>query len=155
MSDNKNYKLTPKQEKFCQNIINGMNYSDAYRNSYDTSNCNMASINRCAFALFNNVKIASRIAELKEKIQKEIVYSAVDSFNKLSEIQEKALNAKKYSVVSGKKIELDDPDFNSAIKAEELKGKLAQLYVDKKDISFSGDMKERADEIRRKLFENN
>ena len=29
--------LTDKQEKFCLNIVSGMNQSDAYRNSYDNN----------------------------------------------------------------------------------------------------------------------
>lgn len=147
-------KLTPKQEKFCQCIVKGMNYSDAYREAYNCENMKMATINRMAFDVFNNHKVTARIKELKQTIEEKLVYSALDSFKKLTEIQERALSAKKYSVSNGEPISFDDPDFSSAIKAEELKGKLAQLYIEKKEIGFSGDMKERADEIRRRLFES-
>lgn len=146
--------LTPKQEKFCQCIVKGMTHSDAYREAYSVKNMKMATINKCAFDLMQNPNITTRITQLKSKIEEKLVYSALDSFRKLSDIQEKALSAKKYSVSGGEVISLDDPDFNSAIKAEELKGKLAQLYVEKKDVTFSGDMKERADEIRKRLFES-
>lgn len=128
-------KLTPKQEKFCQCIIKGMNYSDAYREAYNCENMKMATINRNAFTIMNNNNITTRIKELKANIEEKLIYTALDSFKKLSEIQEKALNAKKYAMSNGEALAIDDPDFNSAIKAEELKGKLAQLYIEKKEIS--------------------
>lgn len=119
--------LTPKQEKFCQCIIKGMNQSDAYRKAYNTKNTKDETLWSNASRLMNDSKVAARIEELKKNIEKELVYSALESFSKLKEIQELAL---------GNKLK---PDLTNALKAEELKGKLAGLYVEKKDITANID----------------
>ena len=58
---------------------------------------------------------------MKEKKNQKISYSKIESFLKLNEIQEMALS------LSPK------PDFTAALRSEELKGKLFQLYQDKKE----------------------
>ncbi len=50
-----------------------------------------------------------------------LTYTTTDSFLKLCEIQEMALN------------QLPKPDFTAALRSEELKGKLFSLYSDKKE----------------------
>ena len=119
--------LTPKQEKFCQCIIKGMNQSDAYREAYNTKNTKDETLWSNASRLMNDSKVVARLDELKKNIEKELVYSAIESFSKLKEIQELAL-------ANGVK-----PDLTNALKAEELKGKLAGLYVEKKDITANID----------------
>ena len=119
--------LTPKQEKLCQCIIKGMSQTDAYRESFDTLKMKEETIWSNASRLIKNSKVIARIEELKKNIEKELVYSALESFSKLKEIQELAL-------ANGVK-----PDLTNALKAEELKGKLAGLYVEKKDITANID----------------
>jgi phage terminase small subunit len=119
--------LTPKQEKFCQCIIKGMNQTDAYREAYNTKNAKDETLWSNASRLMNDSKVAARLEELKKGIEKELIYSALESFNKLKEIQELAL---------GNQLK---PDLTNALKAEELKGKLAGLYVEKKDITANID----------------
>ncbi len=108
--------LTAKQEKFCQGVAKGLSYSDAYREAYDTDNMKDETINRKAKELIDNGKIAARLKELRGKIEEELRYSAKESFEKLKALQRKA--------------ELKE-NINAAIKAEELKGKLANLYKEK------------------------
>lgn len=108
--------LTAKQEKFCQGVAKGLSYSDAYREAYDTDNMKDETINRKAKELVDNGKIAARLKELRGKIEEELRYSARESFEKLKDLQRKA--------------ELNE-NINAAIKAEELKGKLANLYKEK------------------------
>lgn len=131
--------LTSKQEKFCQLIIKGLNQSDAYRKSYNCDNMKDDTINNNAYKLINNNDIVTRINELKGKIEEKLVYSALQSFNKLKEIQQKALENKKLLLGKrddeGMTIEVEDPDFSAALKAEELAGKLAGLYVEKKELT--------------------
>lgn len=57
--------LTEKQERFCHYYLDTGNMSEAYRMAYDTSNMKPESVNRLAFALTENIKIASRIDELR------------------------------------------------------------------------------------------
>ena len=109
-------KLTPKQEKFCQCVASGMNYTDAYREAYNAENMQPATINVKACELLKIGKVSVRLNELKAKTEEKLIYSAVQSFDRLDRIGTEALADKNYS---------------AALKAEELKGKLAGLYVDR------------------------
>ena len=128
----KGNRLTPKQEKFCQAIRNGKNYSDAYREAYDTKNMKMETINRASYTLFQNCKISTRISELRRIVEEKICYTAKNSFDKLNEIQQKALEMKRKLYIKDMAVPLEEetPDLKSAIRAEELKGKLNGLYVE-------------------------
>jgi len=117
--------LTPKQEIFCQNIAKGMNQADAYRNAFNLDTAKPESVYVMASRLLKNVKVKLRLDELRGSIVKELNYTAKESFDKLTKIQEMALKGKR---------------LNEALKAEELKGKLCGLYVERKDISGSLDM---------------
>ena len=58
--------LTPKQESFCQKYVELGNASEAYRLSYDAESMKPETVNREAFTLLENPKIATRINELKD-----------------------------------------------------------------------------------------
>ena len=120
--------LTAKQEKFCQGVAKGLTYSDAYRQAYNAKKMKPETVNNSAFKLLKNGDIAARIEKLKEKITDDIKYTVEDSFNSLCKAQELALNR----VNSFGK---PNPDLANFIKAEELKGKLKGLYVEKKELS--------------------
>lgn len=59
-------KLTPKQEAFCLAYMENGNASKAYRKTYKADAMKPESVNRLAFALLQNVKITSRLEELRE-----------------------------------------------------------------------------------------
>ncbi len=124
--------LTPKQEKFCREVVKGKDYSAAYQAVYNTKRMKDKTVWEEACRLAKNPKVAARIEELKGKIEEKLVYSALESFKNLEKIQELALARKKLVLAKGK---LNDPDLTNALKAEELKGKLAGLYVEKKELS--------------------
>lgn len=123
--------LTAKQEKFCQSVAKGMNYSDAYRSAYDAKKSKPDSINRLAAGMMKNVKITSRIDELRSKIEENLVYTAKQSFDNLVKAQEMALS--RVNGITGE----PNPDIRNFLNAEELKGKLAGLYVDKRAFTDS------------------
>ena len=105
--------LTPKQEQFVKNIVyDGMNYSDAYRNSYNTKGMSDKSINEKASLLKDNVKIRSRIDELRSEIDSPKIMSATKRAEKLSELAES-----------------EDP--NVMMKAIDLLNKMTGEYVQK------------------------
>ncbi len=54
--------MTPKQERFCQEIVKGRNQSDAYRIAYKPKRATKKSINEKASQIM--VKVRSRVAEL-------------------------------------------------------------------------------------------
>lgn len=107
-------KLTPKQEKFCQEIAKGVNPSQAYINAYNPQNANKSTIKTNASHLYTN--LLPTIQEKQLKNQQELVYTARDSFNSLLYAQQMAEEQK---------------NLPAWLKAEELKGKLLGLYTEK------------------------
>jgi len=59
--------LTHKQESFAQAVAAGDTYSDAYRKSYNCNNMSQKSIWEKSSELMSDVKVSSRVAELREK----------------------------------------------------------------------------------------
>lgn len=111
--------LTPKQEKFCLNIVSGMNPAQAYKEAYNPPNAKDETIRVQANKTLHLPNIFLHIEELRKQQQKEINYTAKDSFNKFNELQKKAL---------------ENEDLSVATKIEELKGKLVGLYTEKKEV---------------------
>jgi phage terminase small subunit len=60
-------RLTQKQERFCLAYIETGNASEAYRRAYNTANMKPESVHRLAKALRDNIKIASRLAQLRKR----------------------------------------------------------------------------------------
>ena len=106
--------LTPKQEKFVKNIVlEGMNYSDAYRNSYNTSGMSDKTVTEKASRLKDQDNIRTRIEELRAEIDSPKIMSVTRRAEKLSEYAENS----------------EDP--NVAMKAIDLLNKMTGEYVQK------------------------
>ena len=60
-------RLSVKQENFCNYYLECGNASEAFRKAYSCDGMKAATINRRAFDMFNNGKIAARIKELQEE----------------------------------------------------------------------------------------
>jgi phage terminase small subunit len=82
--------LTPKQEKFAQNVAKGMTFSDAYRNSYDASKMVDETVHKRASELAQKGEIAGRIDKLKEQLSERQLWSREDSIKKLIEVMSDA-----------------------------------------------------------------
>lgn len=115
-------KLTPKQNKFVDNIVKGMNPSEAYKQAYPTKQT-PKEISVDAQKKLKSPNISLAIQQRKAKIEEELVYTAKDSFFNLELAQSEALA---------------QGNMNAYLKAEELKGKLLGLYTEKKDIELKG-----------------
>ena len=68
--------LTPKQELFVQNIIQGMSQADAYRSAYDASKMTDKTVHEKASLLAGQDKVRARIKELREQLASESIMSA-------------------------------------------------------------------------------
>lgn len=68
--------LTKNQEQFAQNIINGMNQTDAYRSAYPTQRGSDKTIWANASRLMKNSKVIARIEELRDKVATPAIMSA-------------------------------------------------------------------------------
>lgn len=112
--------LTPKQKKFAENIaIKKMTQSDALRDAYNTENYKEKSIHEKASFLASKVKVASRVELLTKKLEEKLFYTAKQSFDKFTEIQNLALTP------DGENGRLD---LSNAKDCEKEKAKLANLY---------------------------
>lgn len=78
--------LTAKQEKFVQNLINGMNQADAYRNAYSCNNMSDNAIYVNASKLASDAKVALRLSELRDRLATPSIMTAQKRLEWLTEI---------------------------------------------------------------------
>ena len=83
--------LTPKQEKFAKCIVlDGMNYTDAYRCAYNASNMSDKTANEKASRLKDADKIRARMKELAAEIDSPKIMSRTKRAEKLTELAEES-----------------------------------------------------------------
>lgn len=85
------FMLTPKNEKFCQNIISGMSGADAYRASYNCSHSRDNVIYVRACELLKKPEVAARIDELRQEIVEKSEITALDLISELEDVRLKAM----------------------------------------------------------------
>lgn len=95
--------LTPKQEKFCQEIVAGKNQSDAYRAAYDTAGMKPVTVNRAAKELMDNPNIAARIAELRAPAIAKVQVDAQWIMEKLVKIAERCMGDAEFNPAGANK----------------------------------------------------
>ena len=78
--------LTPKQELFVQNIIQGMSQADAYRGAYSCKNQSDKTIWENASRLANNSKVQARLKELRNELAKDTILTVQERMEWLSEV---------------------------------------------------------------------
>ena len=106
--------LTPKQEAFVQNIIQGMSQADAYRSAYSCKNMSDNSIYVNASKLVADAKVALRIKELRDELAKPSIMSAQERLEWLTE-----------------RIADEEVDINAKLKAVDIMNKMQGEYVQK------------------------
>jgi len=111
------YGLTVKQRKFCENVVSGMNLSDAYRNSYDAENMKPASIHRRACELMTNGKVKACVQAIGDARRRIAEVSTVSDRDMLIRLLR--------SWSTG-----EESATSSQLRAAELLGKACGLYRD-------------------------
>ncbi|MDQ2088647.1 terminase small subunit [Marimonas arenosa] len=112
--------LTEKQERFALRVSEGMNFSAAYRESYDTSGMSQPSVWREAHRLSRNDKVAMRIAELVAvREEEEHLQSRIRAYRVTAHLEEMMRTAKSES---------------ARLRAAELLGKTVGLFIDKTEV---------------------
>lgn len=114
-------KLTAKQEAFCLAYIETNNASEAYRQAYSSSKMKPESVNESASRLMADVKITARLEQLRAPVRERAKITLESHLERLNHLSLMAEQAEQYG---------------AAIKAEESRGKVAGLYVEK--IEHSG-----------------
>jgi phage terminase small subunit len=105
--------LTAKQEKFVQNIIDGMSQADAYRSAYDTKRMSDKTVWESASKLMATPKVTARLAELRERMVDKSIMTAKQRLEFLT------------NVVNG------EEDINAKLKAIDIMNKMQGEYVQK------------------------
>jgi phage terminase small subunit len=121
-------KLTEKQKKFCKEYVLSLNATQAaIKAGYKESSAySIGSEN------LTKPEIKEYIAKLRKTEEENFYYSRSMSFKKLEEAQKLAVCRVFVKVTKdGEVIETPAPDTHAFLKAEELKGKLNGLYVEK------------------------
>ena len=120
--------LTPKQEKFIQNIVSGMSQREAYKNSYNAENMTDESIDVQASILFNNDKVAIRYKELIGKLEDKAIMTAQERMKWLTEVV-KDIQKEKVLIED---IEVSKTaDLNTKMKAIDILNKMSGEYTTK------------------------
>ena len=78
--------LTPKQERFIQNIVSGMSQRQAYKEAYNVESMSDEAIDVEACRLFNDTKIALRYRELMDKLEDNAIMTAIEKRRMLKEM---------------------------------------------------------------------
>ena len=112
--------LTPKQERFCHEYLALGNASAAYRAAYSTANMKETTVWRNAKTLMDNSKVSTRINELKAPAIEKAEFTVENHLNRLAELRDQAFEAGNYA---------------AAIRAEELRGKVAGFYTDRIELN--------------------
>ncbi|GAB1835546.1 terminase small subunit [Achromobacter xylosoxidans] len=113
--------LTQKQEAFCLAYIETGNASEAYRRAYKPKKMTDKSVNEKASQFLAQVKIKSRLEELRAPVRERALLTLETHLARLDELSRKA--------------EADD-QYAAAITAETNRGKAAGLYTER--IEHSG-----------------
>lgn len=130
--------LTPKQERFIQNIVSGMSQREAYKNSYNAENMQDESIDVKACELFNDGKVQLRYKELMSKLEDKAIMTAKERMIWLTEV----VNGiqKEDKVMSGILLPNMTADLNTKIKAIDTLNKMSGEYITKVEADVNSDV---------------
>lgn len=92
--------LTQKQENFCLKYVECGNASEAYRHAYN-SKAKPESVHVRASELMSDSKVSVRIQELKGNLEEKALWTRQNSVEALKEVVARAMDADKYSDVTG------------------------------------------------------
>lgn len=131
--------LTAKQEKFAQGVASGLSQADAYRLAYETSKkWPDKSVHEAASKLASNIKIISRISELRAPVIEACQLTLVAHLAELNRL--------KMMAEAGENV-------GAAIRAEELRGKASGLYVERVERGDPGAFTGSRDELNARIKE--
>lgn len=134
--------LTPKQEKFIQNIIKGMSQREAYKDSYNaTYDDNAIDVKACE--LFNSDKVQVRYKELMQQLEDTSIMSAKERMKWLTDVIKNIQRDDVYvrdnegnETLIGSK----NADINTKLKAIDTLNKMSGEYITKIDADVNSDV---------------
>lgn len=78
--------LTPKQEKFAQEVASGKSQADAYRAAFNCANSKPQTVIENASRLMADSNVSARVDQLKEQLSEKALWTREDSVRILAEI---------------------------------------------------------------------
>lgn len=124
--------LTPKQERFIQNIVSGMSQRQAYKEAYNAENMTDESIDVEACKLFNDTKVAQRYHELMEELKDKAIMTATERMIWLTEVVKGIQTEESKYFSDGECIVYEKTaDLNTKIKALDTLNKMSGEYTTK------------------------
>jgi len=94
--------LTPRQENFCHYFLETGSQSEAYRMAYNVGPDTLdKSVHELASRLANDVKVKSRIEELREGLREEARITRMDLINELEEARQLAIKLNQPNNITG------------------------------------------------------
>lgn len=119
--------LTIKQEKFIQNIVQGMSQREAYKNSYNANNMKDSTIDKKASELFQKGEIRGRYEELLKKIEDKTIMTAEERQIWLSKVVKGDIKiTREYD-----EIKEYEPYMSDRLKAMDILNKMSGEYTQK------------------------
>ncbi len=82
--------ITPKQEKFAQEVASGKSQADAYRAAFDCSKSSQTTIIKRASELMAKGDISGRVEKLKAELSAKALWTREESVNVLAQIAKAA-----------------------------------------------------------------
>ena len=133
--------LTPKQEKFVRNLIQGMSQREAYKNSYDAENMSDEAIDVEACRLFKDPKISLRYKELQDRLDDATIMTAKERLEYLTEVILGLQGENIVEIVEGEAIERTVPiSVKNKLSAIDLMNKMQGEYVQKIQADVNSDI---------------
>lgn len=126
--------LNIKQEKFIQNIVNGMSQREAYKNSYNATYSDKA-IDIKASQLFNSDKVQVRYKQLVKELEDKSIMSAKERMIWLSNVVNGKIKSTSYDN-NGNSYE-NEAYISDKLRAIDTLNKMSGEYVTR----FEGDIK--------------
>lgn len=120
--------LTIKQEKFIQNIVQGMSQREAYKNSYNANNMKDSTIDKKASELFQKGEIRGRYEELLKKIEDKTIMTAEERQIWLSKVVKGDI---KITREYDDEIKEYEPYMSDRLKAMDILNKMSGEYTQK------------------------
>lgn len=131
--------VTPQQERFAQLVASGKSQADAYREAYPKSQKWAANaVHSKSSALAAIGKVRQRVSELRKPMVEDAQITLAGHLAALATLRDQAASATK---------------FDAAVKAEELRGKTAGFYVERKEEGPPGAFNQDKEELRQRIKE--
>ena len=124
--------LTPKREKFVQNLVKGMSQREAYKNSFNAGNMKDATIDKKASELFKKEEIRGRYDELVKRLEDTTIMDAKERMKWLSKVIKGDVKEKYTYWDNGEQYDGEkEADLTTKIKALDTLNKMEGIYITK------------------------